>query len=128
MLPECHHGGDYSHAVDPFAFGKALLSAVGFSFARLKELEKTRSALIESLQALDALIAHLEADASSFRQTHNAKVTGAPALSASPRGLTGYPPPLPRDGCPASNAINGKHERDAYGTCGLCGHGKGYPK
>jgi RNA polymerase sigma factor (sigma-70 family) len=59
---------------------------------------------------------------------HNAKVTGSPVLSASPRGLTGYAPPLPRDGCPASNAIDGKHERDAYGTCGLCGHGKGYPK
>jgi len=57
--------------------------------------------------------------------TANAKVSGAGTASA---GLPGYAPPLPRDGCPASNAIDGKHERDAYGTCGLCNHGKGYPK
>lgn len=34
---------------------------------------------------------------------------------------------LPLDGCPASNAIKGKHERNAYGLCQLCGNGPAVP-
>jgi hypothetical protein len=51
-LPECHHGGDFAHAVDPIPFARALLAR----YAAPQASEAVRNAALEeAAQALDRL-------------------------------------------------------------------------
>ncbi len=67
-LPECHHGGDFAHAVDPIPFARALLAR----YAAPQASEAVRNAALEeAAQALDRLHAENRQYHTEFRQAAN---------------------------------------------------------